>query len=145
MQRQGDDGERQKRRMKHMEDYILVLKNELTQATAKGSLPSTSQPLSDSHQTILALRRIVERLKVENKTLRESKIPGKEGISKEAYEKLRTEYEKIQTLHNEALARVASLEVELDLHAKTSTEAAAAGKTSPEHSSDDGIKSLRKE
>uniref|UniRef100_A0A1B0CJF3 Uncharacterized protein n=1 Tax=Lutzomyia longipalpis TaxID=7200 RepID=A0A1B0CJF3_LUTLO len=137
MQRQGDDGERQKRRMKHMEDYILVLKNELTQATAKGSLPSTSQPLSDSHQTILALRRIVERLKVENKTLRESKIPGKEGISKEAYEKLRTEYEKIQTLHTEALARIASLEVELDLHAKTNTEAAAAGKTSPEHSSDD--------
>ncbi|GAB0100854.1 Centrosomal protein cep290 [Sergentomyia squamirostris] len=119
--KQGDDGERQRRRMKHMEDYVLVLKNELSQARGSSST-GIQQPLSDSHQTILALKRIVERLKVENKTLREGKVSGKEVMGKEVFDKLRTDYEKIQNLHAEALARISSLEIELDLHVRTKIE-----------------------
>lgn len=122
MLKQGDDGERQKRRIKHMEDYILVLKNELSQANAKGKVSVANQPLSDSHQTILALKRLVERLKVENKSLKEGKVPSKESMSKESFEKLKAEYEKMQNLHAEALARVSSLEIELDLHARAKVE-----------------------
>ncbi|XP_059612733.1 centrosomal protein cep290 [Phlebotomus argentipes] len=139
MLKQGDDGERQKRRIKHMEDYILVLKNELSQVSAK-NLSASSQPLSDSHQTILALKRIVERLKVENKSLKDTRMAGKEVISKETFEKLKSEHEKMQNLHAEALARVSSLEVELDLYTTARIEVPGRASAADDTSDDAGIR-----
>lgn len=78
MLKQNDDGERTKRQIKHLEDYVVVLKDELAQAlsvNAMGSrVPSNSGP-GRMEQTILTLKNVIDRLKVENKTLRDKKSP----------------------------------------------------------------------
>ncbi|XP_037043635.1 centrosomal protein cep290, partial [Bradysia coprophila] len=119
MLKQDDNSERTKRQIKHLEDYILALKGELAQ-----SLSSTHKPTSNSNnstgqmeQTILSLRRIVERLKVENKNLKEGKgqNASKGTVSKDNTTKLRQELDKIQQSYSEALDKVSTLQIELDM------------------------------
>lgn len=72
-------------------------------------------PKAGMEQTILALKRIVERLRVENKNLKESRgfmavgSSAKAGVvPKELYEKTQTELKRIQDLYGEALHKIAS-------------------------------------
>lgn len=55
--------------------YILALKGELAQSVSASHRPtgSNNNSASQMEQTILSLRRLVERLKVENKNLKEGK------------------------------------------------------------------------
>ena len=75
-------------------------------------------------QTILTLKRVVEKLKVENKNLKGSKnlIPStatymsqNDRKKEELFEKLRNEHEKLQKNYNEMLGKVSSVEIELQL------------------------------
>lgn len=63
--------------------YILALKGELAQSMSTTQKPTNNSNNSTSQmeQTILSLRRIVERLKVENKNLKEGKgQPASKGM-----------------------------------------------------------------
>lgn len=113
--------------------YILVLKDELAQSHAKLGMPHEKLPKHDHHcasqmeQTILTLRRVIEKLKVENKYLKDSKggsssVPSTANYmiqsdrkKEELFEKLKNENEKLQTNYNETLIKISSLEVELQL------------------------------
>ena len=81
-------------------------------------------------QTILTLKRVIEKLKVENKYLKDSKpssssssaIPSTSNYmsqtdrkKEELFEKLKTEHEKLQKNYNETLDKISSLEIELQL------------------------------
>lgn len=80
---------------------------------------------SKLEQTVIALRRVVEKLKVENKQLKENKpCPMTTAndrksalgmVSKESYERLQKEHDKLQQNYTEALNRVAALQVEVEL------------------------------
>ncbi|XP_055530265.1 centrosomal protein cep290 [Wyeomyia smithii] len=146
MLRQRDESERLRSQIRHLEDYIIVLKEELTKATAgcpetinfenlcqrcsgaNGSTPANSELASYNsklEQTVIALRRIIEKLKVENKQLRDAKsvatnlkVESKSSsVSQimENYDRLKKEHEKLQQNYTEALNRVAALQVEVEL------------------------------
>ncbi|XP_055606645.1 centrosomal protein cep290 [Uranotaenia lowii] len=157
MLRQRDESERLKGQIKHLEDYIIILKEELSKATAGLSetinydnlchrCAGSSKPVGGSNgsssasnseltsynskleQTVIALRRVVEKLKAENKHLRESKHSisgnGKEGgksspvtvdSTRESYDRLKKEHDKLQQNYSETLNRVAALQVEVEL------------------------------
>lgn len=67
--------------------YILALKGELAQAhVSVASVADNTRPTTGGQQmeqTILAMRRVIERLKVENKNLKDGKMfANKSGTSK---------------------------------------------------------------
>jgi centrosomal protein CEP290 len=114
--------------------YILVLKDELSQAHAKMGLPNEKPHKNHHHgqqhemeQTILTLKRCIEKLKVENKYLKDSKqsasaVPSTASYmsqtdrkKEELFEKLKNENEKIQKKYNDLLSKISSLEIELQL------------------------------
>lgn len=147
MLRQSDESERLRSQIKHLEEYIIVLKEELSKVTAgcpetinfdnlcqrcsrcSTSGSATNSELADYNskleQTVIALRRVVEKLKVENKQLKENKPcpmttandrKSAQGmVSKESYERLQKEHDKLQQNYTEALNRVAALQVEVEL------------------------------
>nr|XP_029732494.1 centrosomal protein cep290 [Aedes albopictus] len=146
MLRQSDESERLHSQIKHLEEYIIVLKEELSKVTAgcpetinfdnlcqRCSRSSTAGAASNSEladynskleQTVIALRRVVEKLKVENKQLKENKAYSSGvandrksalGVTKESYDRLQKEYDKLQQNYTEALNRVAALQVEVEL------------------------------
>lgn len=117
--------------------YILVLKDELAQAHAKFGMPP-EKPSKHYHdqqqhqameQTILTLKRVIEKLKVENKYLKDSKsgsslssVPSTSSYmsstdrkKEELFEKLKNENEKLQKNCNDQLGKISSLEIELQL------------------------------
>ena len=70
------------------------------------------------------MKRVIEKLKVENKNLKDSKnsIPStatymsqNDRKKEELFEKLRNEHEKLQKNYNEMLSKVSSVEIELQL------------------------------
>jgi centrosomal protein CEP290 len=111
--------------------YIEVLKNELAQAmakipSAKDSAGTDSKPPSAGQhaQTILALRRVIEKLKVENKLLRDGKKSPTTGstspaIAPDAYNELKAEYEKCKQQLIEALDEISAIKIELELQQST--------------------------
>ncbi|XP_062542692.1 centrosomal protein Cep290 [Armigeres subalbatus] len=148
MLRQGNESERLRSQIKHLEDYVLVLKEELSKATAgcpetinfdnlcqrcsrnagTGSGTTSNSELIDYNakleQTVIALRRVVEKLKVENKQLKENKPfsvanatdrKSSLNVTKESYDRLQKEHDKLQHNYTEALNRVAALQVEVEL------------------------------
>lgn len=79
-------------------------------------------------QTILTLKRVIEKLKVENKYLKDSKngsscsVPSTatymsqtDRKKEELFEKLKIEHEKLQKTYNDTLGKISSLEIELQL------------------------------
>lgn len=78
-------------------------------------------------QTILTLKRVIEKLRVENKNLKDSKLSSSSVPSTAAYmsqtdrkkeelfEKLKIEHEKLQKSNNDTLGKISSLEIELQL------------------------------
>lgn len=121
--------------------YIIALKSELTQiqinaadAHKQHTVGNTSGTLSQQQhmeQTILSMRRVVERLKFENKQLKDGKTVASTAISsstggkgqgtvvKEIYEKMRTDLEQVQQSYSEALDKISSLQIELDIQRRT--------------------------
>lgn len=57
------------------------------------------------------MRRVLERLKAENKCLKDAKG----SLSKDAYEKMRAECGRIQNLYSEALDKISALKIELEI------------------------------
>lgn len=122
--RKGDEGERQKRQIKHLEDYVLVLKEELSEAVAAAATApgggilqmkgkgETTKSAANMEQTILALKRILERLRVENKALREGRMGvmmgggGGGGSNKQ-----QQELKRVQDLYAEALNKITAMEL----------------------------------
>jgi centrosomal protein CEP290 len=111
--------------------YIEVLKNELAQAlakisAAKDSAGTDSKPSSTGQhsQTILALRRVIEKLKIENKLLRDGKKSPSAGSSspadaQEAFNELKAEHEKCKQQLIEALDEISAIKIELELQQST--------------------------
>lgn len=78
-------------------------------------------------QTILTLKRVIEKLKVENKYLKDSKgssssLPStsmymSQGDRKkeELFEKIKNEHDKLQKNYSETLGKISTLEIELQL------------------------------
>uniref|UniRef100_A0A182JKC4 Uncharacterized protein n=1 Tax=Anopheles atroparvus TaxID=41427 RepID=A0A182JKC4_ANOAO len=146
MLRQSDELDRQKRQIKHLEEYVIVLKEELSKATVgcgesinfenlcvRCSRRSGANDLAERNanleQTILTLKRMVEKLRAENKHLkdhraREQRTSGnaesspthaRETIAKELYDRLKKEHDKLQQSHADALNKVSVLQVEIEL------------------------------
>lgn len=85
-----------------------------------GDSSATSHSVHQMEQTILTLRRVIEKLKAENKYLKDSKPSTsssyqKEDNSAQKYEKLKTECERLQKIHHETLEKMAAIQVELEL------------------------------
>ncbi|XP_055914041.1 centrosomal protein cep290 [Eupeodes corollae] len=118
MLRQGDSGERMQKRLKHLEDYIIALKEELAQAEARRQL--NFEPKQDrkyapgqAEQTILSLRSIIEKLRAENRYLKEGSRPI-DMRAKEAP----TELTRLQSMYTESLDKISALQIELQLKAR---------------------------
>ncbi|EAT42669.1 AAEL005809-PA, partial [Aedes aegypti] len=120
MLRQSDESERLRSQIKHLEEYIIVLKEELSKRCSRCSTSgsATNSELVDYNskleQTVLALRRVVEKLKVENKQLKENK-PCPMTTANDRKSALGMEHDKLQQNYTEALNRVAALQVEVEL------------------------------
>lgn len=133
--KKGDESTRQQRQIKHLEDYVLVLKEELSQAVAVAStvqdipvkLPKggggggqelgATKTLANMEQTILALKRIVERLRLENRALKEGKtavvgsLQAGGTINRGSVQKTQQELKRVQDLYSEALNKISSNEI----------------------------------
>lgn len=112
-----------------------MLKDEIAQAHAKVDSPekhkheSSVSHLQAMEQTILKLKRVVEKLQVENKYLKgnSSRHHGSPAITTAAYmsqndrkkeetfEKLKSDYEKLQKNYADALNKISALQIELEL------------------------------
>ncbi|CAO1401032.1 unnamed protein product [Diamesa serratosioi] len=142
--KQNDASERLVCQLKHLENYILVLKDELAQAHVQigvrdgCSKQSGSESNHSMEQTILTMKRMIEKLRAENKYLKEVKSgsPAHSSSSssatstatymnqtdrkkEELYGKLKMENEKLQKKFNEALDKISSLQIELELQQTT--------------------------
>lgn len=120
--------------------YILVLKDELAQLHAKQGLPVEKPSKHHEHhshsqfqameQTILTLKRVIEKLKVDNKYLKDAKNGSSSSSSvpstasymsqtdrkkEELFEKLKIENEKLQRNYRETIGKISALEIELQL------------------------------
>lgn len=141
--KQNDASERMVRQLKHLENYILVLKDELAQAHGQIGVgdggPKHGNSENSNHQmeqTILTMKRVVEKLRAENKYLKEVKSGSSANSSssssaavastatymnqtdrkkEELYGMLKMENEKMQKKFNEALDKISSLQIELEL------------------------------
>ncbi|XP_040155929.1 centrosomal protein cep290 [Anopheles arabiensis] len=144
MLRQSDESERLKRQIKHLEEYVIALKEEIAKATAgcpesinfenlcvRCSRRSGTNDLAERNanleQTVLTLKRMIEKLRAENKHLKEHRNreraasaesfanPPNETIAKELYDRLKKEHEKLQQNLTEALNKVSVQQVEIEL------------------------------
>uniref|UniRef100_A0A182JUE5 Uncharacterized protein n=1 Tax=Anopheles christyi TaxID=43041 RepID=A0A182JUE5_9DIPT len=144
MLRQSDECDRLKRQIKHLEEYVIALKEEITKATAgcpesinfenlcvRCSRRSGTNDLVERNgnleQTVLTLKRMIEKLRVENKHLKDHRnreraanaeslthLPN-ETIAKELYDRLKREHEKLQQNLTDALNKLSVQQVEIEL------------------------------
>ncbi|XP_053672413.1 centrosomal protein cep290 [Anopheles nili] len=145
MLRQSDESERLKRQIKHLEEYIIVLKEEISKATAgcpesinfenlcvrcsrrNGSNGDLAERNANLEQTVLTLKRMIEKLRVENKHLKDhrsrergefSDFSGNaptEMIGKDLYDRLKKEHEKLQQSLVQAQNKISVQQVEIEL------------------------------
>ncbi|XP_017472224.1 PREDICTED: centrosomal protein of 290 kDa [Rhagoletis zephyria] len=117
LMRQGDATERLEKRIKYLEDYIIALKEEMAQAEARRDLCKCSgiklntQLGHSAEQTILSLRGIVEKLRAENKFLKDGRRACE---SRNINETTNADVSKLQKLYAESLDKIAFLQVELN-------------------------------
>ncbi|XP_058054715.1 centrosomal protein cep290 [Anopheles bellator] len=140
MLRQNDENDRLKRQIAHLEEFIITLKEELSKATAgcpesinfenlcvRCSRRKGANDLVERNatleQTVLTLQRMVEKLRFENKHLKDQRTRERESsngapgrtVEKELYERLKKDYEKLQLGHAEALNKMSMQQVEIEL------------------------------
>lgn len=101
--------------------------------TTHGYLVAETNKNEQLVKTIATLRQMVDRLKVDNKALKEYKpgtsryqaaTPSKStitdnGVSRELYDTLKTEFERMQKMYSEVTEKLTALQVELQLQAGT--------------------------
>uniref|UniRef100_A0A182QZC8 Uncharacterized protein n=1 Tax=Anopheles farauti TaxID=69004 RepID=A0A182QZC8_9DIPT len=143
MLRQSDESERLKGKIKHQDEYIIALKEELSKATAgcpesinfenlcvRCSRRSGTNDLAERNanleQTVHTLKRLNEKLRSENKHMKEYRSRDRpyessnvkapcETIAKELYDRLKKEHEKLQQNLAEALNKLSVQQVEIEL------------------------------
>ncbi|XP_049315181.1 centrosomal protein cep290 [Bactrocera dorsalis] len=119
--RQGDGTERLQKRIKYLEDYIIALKEEMAQSEARRELCKctgikvNTQLGQSAEQTILSLRGIVEKLRAENKFLKDGR---RSCDSRNTNEAANADLSRLQKLYSESLDKVAGLQDELNRKAK---------------------------
>lgn len=112
-----------------------MLKDEIAQAHARVDSPEKHKQepsvaqINAMEQTILKLKRVVEKLQVENKYLKGNStrhttstnittatyMSQNDRKKEEIFEKLKSEYDKLQKSYAEALNKISALQIELDL------------------------------
>lgn len=115
-----------------------MLKDELSQShTAKVDSPEKHKNYHESsiahvqalEQTIYKLKRVIEKLQVDNKYLKgnssrqctsasvttASYMSQNDRKKEEIFEKLKVDYEKLQKVHAESLSKISALKIELEL------------------------------
>ncbi|XP_032575072.1 centrosomal protein cep290 [Drosophila sechellia] len=119
--RQGDSSDRLQKRIKHLEDYIIALKEEMARNESRRELGSglkvsTNQGQS-AEQTILSLRNLVEKLRSENKFLKDGR---RSTESRSSMDSTPAEATRLQQQHAEALEKISALQQELQKRTKCS-------------------------
>ncbi|XP_049542835.1 centrosomal protein cep290 [Anopheles darlingi] len=140
MLRQNDERDRLKRQIAHLEQYIISLKEELSKATAgcpetinfenlcircsrRNGSTEQEERRANLEQTVLTLQRMIDKLRAENKYLKEHRTReqpisgGQHGstVSKDAYERLKKDHEKLQASYAEAQNKLSMQQVEIEL------------------------------
>ncbi|KAH8302981.1 hypothetical protein KR044_012871, partial [Drosophila immigrans] len=116
--RQGDNSDRLHKRIKHLEDYILALKEEMARTESRRELCKCSGLKVNTHQgqsaehTILSLRNLVEKLRSENKFLKDGRLSNESRSSTDSLA-ASSELTRLQQLHAEALEKISTLQQEL--------------------------------
>uniref|UniRef100_A0A1I8PMX4 Centrosomal protein of 290kDa coiled-coil region domain-containing protein n=1 Tax=Stomoxys calcitrans TaxID=35570 RepID=A0A1I8PMX4_STOCA len=113
--RQGDGTERLQKRIKHLEDYIIALKEERASSEARRELCKCNglkvnlQSGQSAEHTIISLRNIVEKLRAENKYLKDGRRSCESRTSTEAS----ADSIRLQQLYTESMEKIAALQMEL--------------------------------
>ncbi|EDV97440.1 GH16866 [Drosophila grimshawi] len=116
--RQSDSSDRLKKRIKHLEDYIIALKEEMARTELRRELCKCSGLKVNTHQgqsaehTILSLRNLVEKLRSENKFLKDGRHSTESRSSADSIP-IPAELARLQQLHGDALNKIAALQQEL--------------------------------
>ncbi|XP_034101783.1 centrosomal protein cep290 [Drosophila albomicans] len=116
--RQGDSSDRLHKRIKHLEDYILALKEEMARTESRRELCKCSGLKVNTHQgqsaehTILSLRNLVEKLRSENKFLKDGRLSSESRSSTDSMP-ASAELTRLQQLHAEALEKISTLQQDL--------------------------------
>lgn len=116
-----------------------MLKDEIAQAHVKVDSPEKHKPQHEAsstahvhamEQTILKLKRVVEKLQVENKYLKGNSsrqgtattnistatyMSQNDRKKEEIFEKLKCDYEKLQKSHTELVGKISAMQIELEL------------------------------
>ncbi|XP_046807690.1 centrosomal protein cep290 [Lucilia cuprina] len=123
--RQGDGTERLQKRIKHLEDYIIALKEERASAEARKELCKCSgiklntQMGQPAETTILSLRNLVEKLKAENKYLKDGRRSCESRASTETATTTTTnDTARLQQMYSDSLEKISTLQTELKLQTK---------------------------
>nr|XP_016994181.2 centrosomal protein cep290 [Drosophila takahashii] len=121
--RQGDSSDRLQKRIKHLEDYILALKEEMARNESRRELckcsglkVNTNQGQS-AEQTILSLRNLVEKLRSENKFLKDGR---RSTESRSSTDSTPPEATRMQQQNAELLEKISALQQELQKRTKCS-------------------------
>ncbi|XP_061387473.1 centrosomal protein Cep290 [Musca vetustissima] len=114
--RQGDGTERLQKRIKHLEDYIIALKEERASSEARRELCKCNglkvniQSGQSAEHTIISLRNIVEKLKAENKYLKDGRRSCESRIS---MDNSGPDSARLQQMYSESMDKIATLQMEL--------------------------------
>uniref|UniRef100_A0A1I8M5X9 Centrosomal protein cep290 n=1 Tax=Musca domestica TaxID=7370 RepID=A0A1I8M5X9_MUSDO len=114
--RQGDGTERLQKRIKHLEDYIIALKEERASSEARRELCKCSglkvniQSGQSAEHTIISLRNIVEKLKAENKYLKDGR---RSCESRASIDTPAADSSRLQQMYSESMDKIAALQMEL--------------------------------
>ncbi|XP_034656977.1 centrosomal protein cep290 [Drosophila subobscura] len=123
--RQNDSSDRLQKRIKHLEDYIIALKEEMARNESRRELCkcsglklNTQQGQSAEH-TILSLRNLVEKLRSENKFLKDGRRSTESRSSTDSSAPS-PDVAQLQQQHAASLQKISSLQQELQKRTKCS-------------------------
>ncbi|KAH8298653.1 hypothetical protein KR018_008565 [Drosophila ironensis] len=126
--RQGDSSDRLHKRIKHLEDYILSLKEEMARNESRRELCKCSG-LKGNNQgqehTILSLRNLVEKLRSENKFLKDGR---RSTESRSSTDSTPPEAARLQQQLSEALEQISLHQQELQKRGKCSGQCSGRSK-----------------
>ncbi|EDW39441.1 GL16844 [Drosophila persimilis] len=123
--RQNDSTDRLQKRIKHLEDYIIALKEEMARNESRRELckcsglkVNTQQGQSAEH-TILSLRNLVEKLRSENKFLKDGRRSSESRSSVDS-SATPSDVAQWQQQHAESMQKISGLQQELQKRSKCS-------------------------
>ncbi|XP_035787011.1 centrosomal protein cep290-like [Anopheles albimanus] len=159
MLRQNDERDRLKRQVAHLEQYVISLKEELSKATAgcpetinfenlcircsrRNGSSEQEERRANLEQTVLTLQRMTDKLRAENKYLKEHRAREREQpgtVAKDAYERLKKDHEKLQASYAEAQNKLSMQQVEIELLSSVSCTRCKVLSGGGDHSAPAGI------